>query len=109
MHGRSWALSKKGELTESRAREKAHKGRVTAITAAGGFLYSVSWDGSLKMWDATTMELVMAVNNAHEGTRIHCVAVGADGSLYTGGEDKVGWRAASPAHSELFCPCHDVS
>lgn len=86
---RSWSISKKGDLTEGRAREKAHQGRVSAVCAAGGFLYSASHDGSIKMWDATTMELVMAHSNAHAGTKIHCLAVGADGFLYTGGEDKV--------------------
>lgn len=49
---RSWSIDKKGELALGRAREKAHKDRVSAILAAEGFLYSVSWDGSVKMWDA---------------------------------------------------------
>ena len=54
-----------------------------------GFLYSVSMDGSVKMWDATTLELVQSANNAHDGGKVHCAAVGPDGYLYTGGGDKV--------------------
>ena len=42
---RSWAVGKKGELAAGRAREKAHRDRVSAILAHGGFLYSTSYDG----------------------------------------------------------------
>ena len=35
------------------------------------------------------MELVQDVKKAHEGGRINCAAIGADGNLYTGGDDKV--------------------
>ncbi len=86
---RSWAIDKKGELTPGRAREKAHRDRVSAILAAEGFLYSVSWDGSVKMWDADSLELVMEAPHAHEGKKVHCAAVGPDGNLYTGGDDRV--------------------
>ena len=41
------------------------------------------------MWDATNLELVMEVRAAHEGQRIQCGAIGPDGFLYTGGDDKV--------------------
>ena len=41
------------------------------------------------MWDATNLELVMEVRKAHDGQRIQCAAVGPDGFLYTGGDDKV--------------------
>ena len=86
---RSWKIGKKGELEPGRAREKAHKDRVTALLARAGFLYSASYDGSVKMWDADTMELVQAIPRAHEGARVNCAAIGADGNLYTGGDDKV--------------------
>lgn len=111
---RSWDISKKGDLTQAKAREKAHKGRVTAIAASGGFLYSVSWDGSVKMWDAVSMELVMAHQHAHEGDRIHSLAIGADGFLYTGGEDKLvrRWRLGTleaPAEGgALYCHNYPV-
>ena len=32
---------------------------------------------------------VMCARNAHDGGRVHCAAVGADGHLFTGGDDKV--------------------
>ena len=88
---RAWDIGKKGELTEAVAREKAHKDRVTAVLWKKGFLYSVSYDGYIKMWDATTMELVEKVKNAHDGQRVQCTAVGPDNFLYTGGDDKVGY------------------
>ena len=94
---RSWAIDKKGNLEEGRAREKAHGDRVTALLAHNGFLYSVSYDGSIKMWDAESMELVMEERNAHDGGRINCAAVGPDGNLYTGGDDKVPPRSFSCA------------
>ena len=86
---RSWNVGKKGELSQAAAREKAHTDRVTAIVWHKGFLYSVSYSGSLKMWDGTTLELVAAVPKAHGGGKIHCAAAGPDGYLYTGGDDKV--------------------
>ncbi len=86
---RSWKIGKKGELEPGKAREKAHKDRVTALLAHAGFLYSASYDGAVKMWDADTMELVQDVKRAHEGGRINCATIGADGNLYTGGDDKV--------------------
>lgn len=93
-------MDKKGELTHAAARDKAHSDRVTAIVWHKNFLYSVSYSGSLKMWDGTTLELVAHVSKAHEGGRIHCAAAGPDGFLYTGGDDKVGL-----ARSEL-CTDH---
>ena len=98
---RSWKIGKKGELEPGRAREKAHKDRVTALLARAGFLYSASYDGSVKMWDADTMELVQAIPRAHEGARVNCAAIGADGNLYTGGDDKV--RQISRAESLFLC------
>lgn len=86
---RSWAIGKKGELEPGRAREKAHSDRVTALLSHAGFLYSTSYDGSVKMWDADTMELVQDVKRAHDSGRVNCAAIGADGNLYTGGDDKV--------------------
>ena len=86
---RSWKIGKKGELEPGRAREKAPKDRVTALLARAGFLSSASYDGSVKMWDADTMELVQAIPRAHEGGRVNCATIGADGNLYTGGDDKV--------------------
>ena len=91
---RAWDISKKGELKEAAVREKAHKDRVTAILWKKGFLYSVSYDGYVKMWDATTMELIQEVKCAHSGQRVQCATVGPDKFLYTGGDDKVGFGKA---------------
>lgn len=85
---RAWNIGKKGELSEAGAREKAHKDRVTAILWHKNFLYSVSYDGCIKMWDGTNLELVMEVKKAHDGQRIQCGAIAPDGFLYTGGDDK---------------------
>ena len=86
---RAWAVGKKGEMEAAGARDKAHRDRVTALVHAGGFLYSVSHDGTLKMWDAASLELVMEERGAHDGGRLHCAAAAPDGHLYTGGDDKV--------------------
>ncbi len=103
---RSWAIDKKGNLEEGRAREKAHRERVTALLAHNGFLYSVSYDGSVKMWDADSMELVMEAANAHEGGRVNCAAIGPDGNLYTGGDDKV--RGLNCKDCSCGVPCNDA-
>ena len=52
---------------------------------------AVGYDGALKMWD-NKLQLVSAVKSAHEGARVHCLAIGPDGNLYTGGDDKVRWQ-----------------
>ena len=61
---------------------------MTAILWHKNFLYSVSYDGCIKMWDGTNLELVMEVKKAHDGQRIQCGAIAPDGFLYTGGDDK---------------------
>ena len=99
---RSWAIDKKGCLEERRSREKAHKDRVTALLTHNGFLYSVSYDGSVKMWDADSMELVMEAANAHEGGRVNCAAIGPDGNLYTGGDDKVRTAGCGSVLGDFF-------
>jgi pleiotropic regulator 1 len=86
---KAWDIGKLGDLTAAGARDKAHSDRVNACVWHKNFLYSVSNDGSLKMWDATTMELVGEVKKAHDKQKIQCMAVGPDGYLYTGGDDKL--------------------
>ncbi len=61
-------------------------------------LLAVSYDGALKMWD-NKLQLVSAVKAAHDGARVHCLAIGPDGNLYTGGDDKVCWPAMVAGHS----------
>lgn len=109
---RAWNIGKKGELSEAGAREKAHKDRVTAILWHKNFLYSLSYDGCVKMWDATNLELVMEVRAAHEGQRIQCGAIGPDGFLYTGGDDKLvrRWKLGSLVPSEADAlHCHNYN
>ena len=62
---------------------------------------STSYDGSIKMWDANTMELVGEKNHAHEGQRVNCAAVGPDRMLYTGGDDKVSPCGRTCCHCSL--------
>jgi hypothetical protein len=45
----TWALGKGGELVAGPAREKAHEGRVTDVLLSGPLVYSVSYDGALKV------------------------------------------------------------
>ena len=42
----------------------------------------------LQIWDAS-LELVTCVRAAHGGGKVHALAVGPDGLIYTGGDDKV--------------------
>lgn len=107
---RSWKINKQGDLTESASREKAHDGRVTQIVAHNSILYSVSYDGALKAWDAETLELVMTVKGAHDGARIQAMTIGPDGILYTGGDDQL-VRRWEPAVLEQFSEplhCHNA-
>ena len=64
-------------------------------------LLAVSYDGALKMWD-NKLQLVSAVKCAHGGARVHCLAIGPDGNLYTGGDDKVRWPAMLAGHSARY-------
>ena len=66
-HGRSWTIDKKGELATAAKRDKAHKSRVTSIVASGGFLYSASLNGSIKMWDAQVGASDTSTPAAQEG------------------------------------------
>lgn len=108
---RSWAIGKGGELTPAHANEEAHSDRITAAVWHGGFLYTASADGFVKMWDGS-LELVTQVRAAHGGGKVHALVVGPDGLIYTGGGDKLirRWRAGvssagllAEAAPPLFC------
>ncbi|GLI65908.1 hypothetical protein VaNZ11_009555 [Volvox africanus] len=86
---RSWIITRAGDLQEGPSRERAHDGRVSACAIAGGRVFTVSYDGSIKAWSAETLELVAEVKNAHTGDKIFCVAVGSNGVVFTGGDDKL--------------------
>ena len=60
-----------------------------------------SYDGSVKAWDASTLEIVVDRRAAHSGQRVHCAAVGPDGLLYTGGDDQVSASARDSGEGGL--------
>ncbi|EFJ41205.1 hypothetical protein VOLCADRAFT_98872 [Volvox carteri f. nagariensis] len=86
---RSWIITRSGDLQEGPSRERAHDGRVSACTVANGRVFTVSYDGSVKAWSAEALELVAEVRGAHNGDKIFCVAVGSNGVVFTGGDDKL--------------------
>lgn len=100
---RSWNISKTGALTDGAVREKAHDGRISAIVWHKNFVYSVGYDGNIKGWCADSLDLVLEVKAAHNKERIYCAVMGPDGTLYTGGEDKM-VRRWSPAVLEPTGP-----
>nr|XP_019703686.1 protein JINGUBANG [Elaeis guineensis] len=63
-----------------------HADAVSAVAAAGGLLYSVSWDKTLKVWRASDLRCIESVA-AHDDA-INAVAVAADGTVYTGSADR---------------------
>lgn len=66
---------------------QAHMDRITGLVYHKNFLYSVSRDGTLKMWDSSTLELLAEVPSAHNGAHVTCICIGPDDFLYTGGAD----------------------
>ncbi|XP_031263887.1 protein JINGUBANG-like [Pistacia vera] len=63
-----------------------HADAVTGLTVNNGLIFSVSWDKSLKIWQASDLRCSESVK-AHEDA-INAVAVSADGAVYTGSADK---------------------
>ncbi|GFR47781.1 hypothetical protein Agub_g9550, partial [Astrephomene gubernaculifera] len=76
-------------LVEGPCVERAHEGRVAACVAHGDRVFTVSYDGSIKAWQASTLTLLAEVRGAHRGEKVICAAVGANGVLFTGGDDKL--------------------
>lgn len=62
-----------------------HADAVSAVTAASGLLYSVSWDKTLKIWRLSDLRCVQSVT-AHDDA-VNAVAVASDGVVYTGSAD----------------------
>lgn len=118
----AWTVDKRtGALALSHSEPKAHSDRITASRWLGNYLYTVGYDGSLKMWDhqLQLVSAVKAAHDTHEGSarRIHCITVGSDGHIYTGGDDKLirRWRAGvsgagllAPAAPPLYCHHYPV-
>ncbi|CAD7702188.1 unnamed protein product [Ostreobium quekettii] len=85
----SWEISNQGGFQKANSKEGAHQGRVSSMALHKDMLYTVGFDGHLKVWDASSMDLLVDISGAHEGKRIRCVTMGPDGTLYTGGDDKM--------------------
>lgn len=102
---RSWVIPRSGSgaLEEGPAVERAHEGRVSACLVHGGVVYTTSYDGSIKAWCATTLTLLAEARRAHGGDKVFCAAVGANGVLFTGGDDKL-IRAWDPLLSPIGQP-----
>ncbi|KAK7411529.1 hypothetical protein VNO78_02963 [Psophocarpus tetragonolobus] len=58
-----------------------------ALSKDGAFLYSVSWDRTIKIWRTKDFACLESINAAHDDA-INAVAVAYDGRVYTGSADK---------------------
>ncbi|KAK2965135.1 hypothetical protein RJ640_005298 [Escallonia rubra] len=58
-----------------------------ALSSDESFLYSVSWDRTLKIWRTTDFKCLESVRLAHDDA-INAVALSDDGHVYTGSADK---------------------
>lgn len=113
---RSWRIGRKGELADPQIRFRAHSDRIVSIALCGNILYTVGYDGSIKSWDAYSLGFVLEAPAAHDGARIHCVAVvptrRGRGMLFTGGDDNLirRWdsRLLTEAMPPLHCHTHSV-
>lgn len=103
----SWEIAKTGELIYS-SFCKAHKDRVTALVWNEGVLFSAETDGSIRSWSDDDLDPIGTFNDAHEGARVNCLAIGPDGVLYSGGEDQgliKRWNGKRlfPCQQPLYC------
>lgn len=107
----SWTIERKGKLVPAVTLQDAHKGRITAVVLHKNHLFSVGFDGHLKMWNASTLECEADIADAHTG-KIHCATLGADGLLHTGGDDGLikRWdpKDLTPVGFPLVCHHHPV-
>ncbi|KAM7251909.1 hypothetical protein ACFE04_023792 [Oxalis oulophora] len=62
-----------------------HDDAVTAIAVNNGFMYSVSWDRSFKIWRDSDLRCLESVR-AH-GDAVNAVVVSQEGTIYTGSAD----------------------
>ncbi|KAK0586284.1 hypothetical protein LWI29_004220 [Acer saccharum] len=63
-----------------------HCDTVSDLTVKDGFVYSVSWDKSIKIWNAKSYKCLESVCKAHEDA-VNAVAVSENGVIYTGSSD----------------------
>ncbi|KAM6569777.1 hypothetical protein CsatB_017762 [Cannabis sativa] len=64
-----------------------------ALSPDDRFLYSVSWDRTLKLWRTTDFKCLESITNAHDDA-INAVALSSDGVVFTGSADRKikAWR-----------------
>lgn len=103
---RSFTIGKSGGLTPAACRPKAHSDRVCSLVLDGGILFSASYDGSIKSWDADSLEIVAASGAAHGGERVNCLALGPGRLLYSGGGDCLVRRWIPGLLQEANSPLH---
>ncbi|KAD6119339.1 hypothetical protein R6Q59_025378 [Mikania micrantha] len=58
-----------------------------ALSDDGLYLYSVSWDKTLKVWQTTDFKCIESVAGAHDDS-INALALSSNGDVYTGSTDK---------------------
>ncbi|KAJ0257865.1 F219 [Hirschfeldia incana] len=75
-----------------------HADAVTALAVNNGFIYSVSWDKTLKIWRASDLRCKESIK-AHDDA-VNAVAVSANGTVYTGSADRRIRVWAKPADSK---------
>ncbi|KAG7593036.1 WD40-repeat-containing domain superfamily [Arabidopsis thaliana x Arabidopsis arenosa] len=63
-----------------------HADAVTALAVNNGFIYSVSWDKTLKIWRASDLRCKESIK-AHDDA-VNAVAVSTNGTVYTGSADR---------------------
>eukprot|EP01087_Luapelamoeba_hula_P019113 TRINITY_DN6286_c0_g1_i1.p1 TRINITY_DN6286_c0_g1~~TRINITY_DN6286_c0_g1_i1.p1 ORF type:complete len:2354 (+),score=344.36 TRINITY_DN6286_c0_g1_i1:69-7130(+) len=108
-----WKLSTGAEVVTL----QGHTGRITGCgyTPCGSFMYSCSGDGSVKIWETGTSQLVQSLDNQFGGCEALCCKVSPSGKwLAAGGADsavhvwplkggKVGTRRSFTTHNGPVC------
>lgn len=83
------SVSPKNYVTVRRHKKRLwleHWDAVSDLVVKEGFMYSVSWDKSFKIWNATSYKCLESVNKAHEDA-VNAIAVSDNGVVYTGSSD----------------------
>lgn len=84
-----------------------HWDTVSDLEVKEGLVYSVSWDKSFKIWNASNYKCLESVNKAHEDA-VNAVVVSDNGVVYTGSADgriRV-WERSVVDHNKERKPKH---
>jgi hypothetical protein len=76
-------------MAEVAVREHAHDGRVSQLLKENHCLYSCGADGRIRRWTHGKLDMLAEVSAAHGGEKVHCLAMGRNGVLYSGGDDQL--------------------